>query len=88
MSDHRSRCEVCGGVRPAQNPNEYTRERLLLIAEVGFCACRSVATADDGRPPAEPRHAEPRHAEPRRAEPRAAEPQSARPQPVGSRTAG
>ncbi|MBB5961659.1 hypothetical protein [Planomonospora venezuelensis] len=38
-------------MRPAQDTAEYTRERLLLIAKVGFCACRA-ATADDGRAPA------------------------------------
>ncbi|GIH79737.1 hypothetical protein [Planobispora longispora] len=97
MSDHRSRCEVCGGVRPAQNPGEYTRDRLLLIAEVGFCACRTAATAADGHASPEPGSAEPRTAEIRSAEPetrpqsaapRPAEAQPARPQPVGPRAGG
>ncbi|GII01839.1 hypothetical protein [Planobispora takensis] len=59
MSDRRNRCDVCGGVRPARDTGEYTRERLRLIAEVGFCACRATATATaDDRPAVEPQAAE------------------------------
>ncbi|GIH94506.1 hypothetical protein ACFFMN_18915 [Planobispora siamensis] len=74
MTDRRNRCDACGGVRPARDTGEYTRERLRLIAEVGFCACRTTVTAD-GRPAVEPRAAEPQAAEPagRREVPVAAE---------------
>ncbi|MBG0829253.1 hypothetical protein HS041_15905 [Planomonospora sp. ID67723] len=91
MSDHHSRCGECGGVRPAQNTAEYTRERLLLIAEVGFCACRVSAAEDAGRAPAGPARARVEAAEVRAAEAPAAEPKAEpraiAPLPAGSRAA-